>query len=479
MKKIFIFLILTILISLIIWGMFFLYKLNYFQNKITIIPGHSTILDTFNSLTTRNTETPASSDNNRLNILLLGIAGKGKPGQYLTDTVMIASVKTDTGQVALLSLPRDLLVTTPEGIQMKINSVYQSGISRSGNETSGADTIKKIIENITSLHIDHYVVLNFDGFQKIIDAIGPINIMNERDIYDPHYPGPNYSYEVFELKKGFHQLDGATALKYARERHNDPKGDFGRAKRQQQIMESTRNKVFSAGTYLNLVAINDLFNALGDNIQTDVSPEDFTYYLDLVKKIDTNNVTNEVLDAWDTTSLLKVSHVNWNGKQAFVLVPRVGNWSEVSEMAENLFDLDTLRRRRDEIEKENPSIFVIDESGADLSGKITKLLKVNFNHKNVAILKNNDKSVEEDSTVYDFTNGKKPFSLDELVKKLPSRLGQELPRHLVEASQNVSPDFIVVLGKDLSPRYNMEEDSIEDYKNATDTNEYTEFIEKK
>jgi len=73
-------------------------------------------------------------------------------------------------------------------------------------------------------HKKHYVIgygllrhFEFWRFQKIIDAVGGVNVMNERDIYDASYPGPNYSYETFQLSKGFHHLDGATALRYVRE----------------------------------------------------------------------------------------------------------------------------------------------------------------------------------------------------------------------------------------------------------------------
>jgi LCP family protein required for cell wall assembly len=221
---------------------FFIYKTNYVGNKITF-EKKSSLLDTIKSFSSKDQLNLRGAEKDRINILLLGIAGKGKPGQNLTDTIMLASVNPKTNQAALISFPRDLYVKIPGSeIGMKINSAYQHGINSSGSEKESAETVKEIVSDITGLDINYYVVLNFDGFTKVIDTVGGINIMNERDIYDPRYPGPNYSYETFELKKGFHQLDGATALKYARERHNDPDGDFGRAKRQQQIMQATKNK---------------------------------------------------------------------------------------------------------------------------------------------------------------------------------------------------------------------------------------------
>jgi len=177
---------------------------------------------------------------------MLGVAGKGKPGQNLTDTIMIASINPKTNQVALLSIPRDLYVTIPgNNAAMKINAVYQYGLNSTNNdEQKASQMLKSAINNITGLDINYYIVLNFDGFTRVVDTIGGVNITSARDIHDARYPGPNYSYETFDLSAGFHHLDGATALQYARERHDDPEGDFGRAKRNKIFFRLPKAKYF-------------------------------------------------------------------------------------------------------------------------------------------------------------------------------------------------------------------------------------------
>jgi hypothetical protein len=112
------------------------------------------------------------------------------------------------------------------------------------------------VTEITGLPIHYFVILDFDGFEKIIDTVGGVRINAERDFLDTRYPGKNYGYETFQLSKGWHSLDGATALKYVRERHADPEGDFGRAKRQQETIRAVRDKVFSVPTFLNPVMIS-------------------------------------------------------------------------------------------------------------------------------------------------------------------------------------------------------------------------------
>jgi LCP family protein required for cell wall assembly len=467
-----------ILFSAIGYGSFFVYKIYSVGKKVSMENNISpTFMQTLKSITNTSQLNLKGSDQDRINILLLGIAGKDKPGQFLTDTIILASLDTKNNRVALLSIPRDLYANVPDTqLQTKINSVYQYDITASKNNTgSGARLIKKTVTDITGLPINYYVVLNFDGFQKIIDDIGGVNIMNERDIFDARYPGPNYSYETFELSKGFHQLDGATALKYARERHNDPEGDFGRAKRQQQIMQATKNKMFSTGTMLNVFILNDLFNTLGENIQTDISPDEIASFFELTKKLDTQNINNVVIDAWNTDSLLKVSHVQYGSTRAFVLVPRVGNFSEIKDLAKNIFDLNTIKRRKDAIALENASILITNKSGdVKIVQKIQKVLQENLNYKNVTILEGSSKILAEKTVAYDLTNGQKTFTLDELATKLPATVSYDIPAEFDSLKQNKA-DIILVIGKDLIDRYNIEEGTLEDLNRANDDQESAEY----
>jgi polyisoprenyl-teichoic acid--peptidoglycan teichoic acid transferase len=475
-----IFLVILLLMG-IFYASFFIWKTHTMGKKITLsINNDASLMDTLKSFTSDSGQALRTDDQGRLNMLLLGIAGKGKPGQFLTDTIIVASIDTKTNQVALLSIPRDLYYQDKElGFDSKLNTIYPSALRRFENEKEAADTIKRATQKITGIDIHYYVVVNFDGFEKFIDAIGGVHVMNERDILDTRYPGPNYSYETFSLSKGFHNLDGKTALKYARVRHGDPEGDFGRAKRQQQIMQAAKNKIFSTRTFLNVSALNDLFNTIGDNVRTDISPQEFESFLSLTKNLDTNNINTVVLTAWDKDSLLKVSHMYWGGVRAFVLVPRVGNFTEIHELAKNLFDLNTIKRRREEINQEDATIAIINDSDDKaLPAKIKELLREHFSYKNVIVLGTTKNQRQETTIAYDLTSGQKPFTLDELIKKLPAQASYELPESYLKTIENTNPHIVIVLGKDLVERYNMEEASIEEYNQAVDTNEYSEFIDK-
>lgn len=292
----------------------------------------------------------------RVNILLMGRAGKRYPGKNLTDTVMVLSLETRSKKAALLSLPRDLLAPIPEtNNSVKINTLYQYGLL-SGD---GAELIKKSVGNITGLQIHYFATIDFDGFEKVIDTLGGIHIEVLRDIHDTRYPGPNYSYETFELRKGWQTLDGKTALKYARMRHDDPEGDFGRAKRQQQILQAVREKTLSLPTMLNPVILTGLLEDLGESVNTDITPEAARSLLPLVETIDAKTVTTVVVDAWKKESLLRVVHIDTPTGRTFALSPRSGTWQEIRSLAKNIFESELMNKRRDEIAREAASILVV------------------------------------------------------------------------------------------------------------------------
>ena len=410
----------------------------------------------------------SGEDTGRINILLLGAAGTHNPGGNLTDTIIVMSIDTKNKRVALFSLPRDLYVNIPKTqIFTKINSLYQIGLS----QNLGADLVKKAVEKITGITINYYLAVDFDAFKKIIDDIDGINIISERDLYDTSYPGPNYSYETFSLSKGFHTLDGATALKYVRERHSDPEGDFGRAKRQQQVIQAVKSKFFSMETFFNVGKLNDVLTTLGDNVKTDISLEDLGGFIKLSKNVDTQNITNVVADAWKPDSLLRVSHVVVGDVTAFILVPKVGNYSEIQDLEQNIFNQVELKRRRQAITDEDASIEIINESSDNqLANKVKKMLTEDLGFKNVQISQAIGNEKTNQTMVRDNSSSLKIFTTDELIKKLPAML---FPQSDFES--NSKADLSIILGEDLLSSYKFETDSIEDYNRAQDSQANFDF----
>ncbi|NTW75432.1 MAG: LCP family protein [Candidatus Moranbacteria bacterium] len=385
--------------------------------------------------------------NGRVNILLLGRAGKNYPGQNLTDTIILASIDVREHRAAFLSIPRDLFVPIPDsGLSTKLNSVYQYGLS-SGKD---ADLVIRTVENITGQDIPFYIALDFDGFEKILDDIGGIRVYSERDILDTRYPGKNYSYETFSLSAGWHTLDGATALKYARERHDDPEGDFGRAKRQQQIIKAFQEKALSLRTYIDPFTVNRLLGTLGDSVRTNLSMSQIGSLLELGKTTDLRNASTIVIDAWKKESLLRVSHLEMNGVRAFILVPRTGNWNEVRDIASNIFDKQELDRKRDGMEREKASILILSRpEDTSVANRFAAALKDAVPAEDIRVSTDNAGKLSQMSTVFDRTNLGKPFTLDSLLGTFSLQktvYTPSLPAGTGDA------DFVIVIGNDVKER---------------------------
>ena len=387
----------------------------------------------------------------RINILLLGRAGEHYPGKNLTDTVIIMSIDTAAKKVALLSLPRDLFVPIVESdYSTKLNSLYQYGLSR--NE--GVVPLKQTIEHITGMPLHYFITLDFDGFEKIVDTLGGISLEVTRDLYDSRYPGKNYSYETFEIKKGWQTLDGATALKYVRERHSDPEGDFGRAKRQQQVIQALKNKAFSLGTLTNIIAINRLIDTLGESIKTDIAVEDMTRFLELIRTLDTQNVTATVIDAWKKESLLRVSHIDVGGVTAFILVPRVGNWSELKEVATTIFRRDEQEKRKKAIVAEQSTLrLYYSAPDRDAAEKMAILIRDELGFFTVSTLLSPPFPIRpKESIMVKQVGLQKPFSLDELLRRFSFKDAVSLP---FSASKSPETDFTIIMGSDLAETFSL------------------------
>lgn len=377
----------------------------------------------------------------RINILLLGKAGEGLPGENLTDTLMLASIDTKTNAIALLSLPRDLYIENPEFKEAgKINTFYQK--SRN-DEKEPLGLLKHSVTLITGEPVDYFFVLDFAGFENTIDALGGIEVDVPKDFYDPRYPGKNYSYEIFEIKKGWQQLDGATALKYVRERNDDPEGDFGRSKRQQQVLQAVKDKAQSPGTYLNFFRVNKLLEGVKGNVETDITLSEMQSFYELSQKLDTDNVSTSVIDAWKPESLLRVDSVTLGGTRAFTLVPRTGNWQETRELAQNIFDVSALQKRKAAIQKEDASVTIYD-SGENLQSA-NKLAQ--YIERELGLDARVQYTPQLEPGIYPamlmaLAPKGKPVSFEELQKKLPVKKGEELPAFLKTAPES---DFILVM----------------------------------
>ncbi|WP_243454463.1 LCP family protein [Desulfosporosinus fructosivorans] len=163
----------------------------------------------------------------RFTVLLVGL--DRRPGDTTlsnTDTLIVASVNTANGKVALLSIPRDTQVIIPGYGKEKINAAARVG--------KGIKTTTALIEDLIGQSIDGYVITNFNGFKSIIDKLDGITLNVEKNMY---YVTGDSSDGVINLKKGTQRLNGAQALQYARFRQ-DALADITRTARQQAVIKA-------------------------------------------------------------------------------------------------------------------------------------------------------------------------------------------------------------------------------------------------
>ncbi len=237
------------------------------------------------------TEKPKWEEKERVNILLLGIDRRPvEEGPWRTDTMILATIDPASKTAGLLSIPRDLWATVPGYEENRINTAHYTG-DLEDYPGGGPALAKKTVQYNLGLTVHYYIRIDFDGFRKIIDAIGGIDIDVKEPIKDDKYPDENYGYDPLYIPAGLQHMDGDLALKYARTRHGG--SDFERAERQQEVLFAIREQALR----LNLLPkIPELMVTLADAVQTDLQPSDILTLARVASQIDPKDIRTIVID---------------------------------------------------------------------------------------------------------------------------------------------------------------------------------------
>ncbi|MFC4021723.1 LCP family protein [Micromonospora sp. GCM10011542] len=226
-----------------------------------------------------------------LNILLVGIDPRTPTAVPLADSIMVLHVPADMDRAYLFSLPRDLVVDIPEftpanfdGRTDKLNAAMSHGSRIPGenpNAARGFELLATTVQNVTGIkRFDAGAIINFTGFQKIVDAMGGVDMYVERDVKSEHkkpdgtarpgnpggegYIGPQAVYP-----KGNHHLSGWQALDYVRQRYPKngvPDADYGRQRHQQQFVKAMVGQAFSADVVANPLKLDKVLRAAGQSL---------------------------------------------------------------------------------------------------------------------------------------------------------------------------------------------------------------------
>ena len=183
---------------------------------------------------------------------------RGEAGR--TDTLLLVVADRATPRLALLSVPRDLWVAIPGHGQERINAAFELG---------GSQTAKQTVSNVLGQGVDRYVLIGLQGVRDVVDAVGGVDITVPQAIHDETFPTDDYGYQTVDIPAGRQHMDGDTALKYSRTRHQD--NDFARTARQQQVVGAVRNTMLNP---VNWPRVPLVAAAILGSIKTDLSPLD-------------------------------------------------------------------------------------------------------------------------------------------------------------------------------------------------------------
>jgi len=272
-------------------------------------------------------------DQGRVNILLAGNSrdDPNHGGANLTDSIMVLSINTRNHSGFMLSIPRDLYVNIPGDDYGKINEVYQQGLRQHTAESSdagaGMQLLGQVVSHSLGIPIHYYALVDYSALRQATDAVGGIDITinssDPRGLYDPSPDLANNRQPLVDLPNGPVHLDGVQALGLARARgdhrgsYGYASGDFTRTANQRMIILALKNKGTSLGTLANPLKLGQLFDAMGDNVQTDLTLGNVRRLYNLGKDIPNSKITSAGLT--DET-LLKSRYIGG----AYTLVPTAG-----------------------------------------------------------------------------------------------------------------------------------------------------------
>lgn len=196
-----------------------------------------------------------------VSILMLGIdtGADGRVDRDNSDTMIVLTLNPQTKQATMTSIPRDTLARIvgimPESMQ-KINAAYNIGSSRMA---------KRTVSKLLNVPINYYVTVNMGTLEKVVNDVGGVTVDSKFTIR-----GNNGTGKVL-VHKGKVHLDGSQALVYVRMRHQDPEGDYGRQKRQQQVIKALVPKLLS---FKGLLHYQQIMNSIASGMQTDLNFND-------------------------------------------------------------------------------------------------------------------------------------------------------------------------------------------------------------
>lgn len=266
-------------------------------------------------------------DRDRVNILLIGVGGDEHPQGYdgLADTIIMASLRPSTGDVALISIPRDLYVQIGTYGRHRLNRAHAIG-AETGYPGKGAGLLVDTVEQITAQPIDGFVRVDFKAFETIVDAVGGVEVNVPESFHDDLF---NDGFEA-----GHQTLNGDRALRYARYRYGADgreADNFARERRQRQLLEALRAKLSGLGPG-DIAKLMKSMPKLSHYTATNLSSTEVLRLYRAADRAQTGDLQTVSLEPW--VQDIYIRRV-FDGGEA--VAPRTGRYDEIQHAVRDVF----------------------------------------------------------------------------------------------------------------------------------------------
>jgi LCP family protein required for cell wall assembly len=276
-----------------------------------------------------------------INIVLLGVDKREADTDDLdpprSDTTIVVHINPATKKVAMMSIPRDLLVFIPGFGEDKMNAAYPLGEVNADEIPGGGPTlVAQTIEANFNIPIHYYATINFEGFVEIVDTVGGVIVDVDSQLSDNLYPTEDLRVTRVYFPTGPQKLDGKNALRYVRTRHGD--SDIARGTRQLQVLMALREQAID----LDLVArAQELIEEVGDTLRTDLDYTQMAALANLGRQIETDSIIR--VNLWSEGALTE-HYPEYDGDAYYLLA----DWPLIHQLQAEPFDISPPSETTDE-----------------------------------------------------------------------------------------------------------------------------------
>ena len=356
-------------------------------------------------------------------------------GPGLTDTIIVAFLNVQEEKAGLISIPRDTWVEVPDYGPYKINQAFSLGEAY-GYPGGGPAILMDTAGNLLGIDIDYFVQVDFEAFVVLVDAVNGVMVDVPQEILV--WPNAEMEGDMKRLTPGLQVLPGNLALGYVRTRDTD-EGDFGRTKRQQQVLVGLQKKIFS------------------HEILPVVIPRLPAIYRDLASNVETNLTLNQIISlAWAVRDINPQSlqtriisepvvEAGFNDRDQYVLFPDIDQvrtiWHNMQEISATPIPEPTHEITLEEyVLQENASISVLNgTSSPGLAGETADFLIANG--VNITEVGNSDK-FKDQTYIYDYTGN--PYTIQSILGVMNYTQNRLFHR----SDPNTTADIVIILGAD-------------------------------